>query len=94
MTQACDKALINGVADLRHNDWDCLMRLLGESDRRCARRHDDIDLQAHKLLGQPRQPINSSFSGSVFDANVPSFAQGRDRLTPLGDPVETCCPRR
>jgi hypothetical protein len=73
--QAGDEALVDGVADPRHDDRDGLGRLLDEPDRRRARRHDDVDLQAHQLVGQRRQPIYAPVGGSVLKGNLPALAQ-------------------
>ena len=75
MGQACDEALIDGVADPRHDDRDGLSRPLNEPDRRRARRHDDVDLEPRQLVSQHRQPIDPPFGGSVFYGDLPPLAK-------------------
>jgi len=67
--------LIDGIADPRHDDRDGLGCQLYKPDRGCTRRDNNVDFQAHQFLGKYRQLINSSFSGSILDGNVPALAQ-------------------
>src|SRR5262249_31425057 len=78
--EALDEPEADGLGDASKDDGDCLGRVLGRPSRRCADRHDRVDLEAHQFGREAGQDLVLSrrvaaLKGQILPFHPPKVAQ-------------------
>ena len=82
------KPVRDGIHGEHHDNRDGAGRVLRCRDRRVIGRHDDVDLEAHQLGGEVREPFGlptrqAPFEGDVLPFHIPERAQSLAEGRPL-----------